>query len=150
MRKVILGALLIISSALQAQEFDRGLAKTIKTEINLNRIARSREPLNLVYDKQKTADSLTLLYYTKYKEETKETSRGVETNYEAINKALSEMSKDKTTTTYNFLILNEDDLAAELRGEMHYEGASYYRITARGITISVIRYNGLLFVTILT
>ena len=149
MRNIILAILLLATGKLHAQDFDRAIAKTIKTEINLNRIARSREPLNLVYDKQKIADSLTLLYYTKYKEETVENSRGTETDYDAINEALAEMVKDKTAT-YNFLILDEDDLVAELRGEMHEAGAHYYQLNATSITVSVIRYNGLLFVTILT
>ena len=64
---LILTILILCSIMVNAQEFDRIAAKNIKTEINLNRIARSREPLDQAGYNQKRADSLNWLYYQKYK-----------------------------------------------------------------------------------
>jgi hypothetical protein len=150
MRKIILAALLIISSALQAQEFDRALAKTIKTEINLNRIARSREPLTLVMTNQQRADSMNSLYYKAYKSSLTTNSRGAEViDYEAIEATMKAEITGDRKLNYYFIIIDEEGLDEELR-EMMFEDVHFYNLSTSYITISVINHEGMLIITILT
>lgn len=147
----LLFATLLITTYCQAQEFDRVMERNVRTEINLNRIARSHNRIDRHTADQVMCDSLNMKYFKRCQASIHETSRGVKKDFRKMHELMSdEMDKDETVN-YNFFVIdNADEYRQDLKEMIHEKDAYFYRMTTSNITLSVIRFNDKLFVTILS
>ena len=146
--------ILILTFACQvcvAQEFDRLLEKSIKTEVNLNRIMTSKTPLTLTNYLKSRADSLCVAYCQRYNSARHETSKEIRKDLIGMHEFLEqEMSKD-STVAYNFFIIHpEEDYSTVLKGMMRDSSAYFYKLYHSQCSLSAIRHNNEIFVAIIS
>lgn len=155
MLKTILKIVLIVlvtfgmSRLADAQETDRDLEKDIKTEINLNRIAKSQERLQLSTYHKKAADAINLIALNSYYDNLVENSIGIQEDW---NKIWEPVDKEfqKYFAHYNVVVIRESDYKDELRKTMYDKAAYYYKAENYEMSLSAIRYKNKIFLTILT
>jgi hypothetical protein len=147
---VLIATAFVTLKTCYAQEFDRQLEKAIKTEINLNRIAKSQSPLDLSSIYKLTADSLNMLAYRFYLKNTQITTKGIEEDWDAIWAAMEE----KMNYDHHFVIAvdmyRHSDYKKILREAMWDKECDYYRLQTSEISLSAIKYGEKIFVTIIT
>lgn len=155
MRKVILIILVTIllvwvGGKAQAQIFDTDLKKTIKTEINLNRIAKSQNPLHLSSYYQKRADSVNYVTFQSYLANVQTTSFGHQEDWSKIWSPV-ELEMDKAEhANYNIILITDGDYKNKLREHMYDGNAFYYKLEHTEVSLSAIRYDNKIFLTVLT
>jgi hypothetical protein len=151
MHKSILTTLLLsISIILSAQDFDRLLEKDIKTEINLNRIAKSQNPLELSSFYKTAADSITAQAFRSYVNHTISNSLGVEEDWTTIEKDIKEQCSKYSDVAFNVQMLRYGDYKKALREDMLDKGAYYYKLENQSLSLSALRHGDKVFLTTIT
>jgi hypothetical protein len=134
-----------------AQDLDGLLAKSIKTEINLNRIMASKSPLTLTTYMKSRADSLCVAYFQRYNGSRHETSKEVRKDFQGMHKFLEEQMDKDSTVAYNFFVVHpEEDYGIVLKGMMRDPAAYFYKLYHTQCSIAAIRHNNEIFVTVIS
>lgn len=150
MAKVILTILLALYiNICTAQDFDRILEKDIKTAINLNRIAKSQNPLHLSSYHKKAADSINRIAYDSFIKHVVHDSRGYQENWVKIWEPV-DAEFQKYFAHFNVLIIKDGNYEEELKREMLSREAYYYKQENYEVSLSAIRHGDKIFLTILT
>jgi hypothetical protein len=150
MRSIVLTTLLLTVICARSQDFDRLLEKDIKTEINLNRIAKSQNPLQLSSFHKKLTDSLTLLAYNSYVEYASVNSLGVQEDWQKIwQQVLSKLDTDHYYD-FNATMLRYGDYKKGMKEDMLNNSAFYYKLENQNISLSAIRFGDKIFLTTVT
>lgn len=162
MRKIILTIVIIfkvvlittllvwIGNKAQAQDFDRDLQKTIKTEINLNRIAKSQDRLHLSNYYQKRADSVNLVTFQSYLANAQTTSLGHQEDWSKIWAPVEHEMDKAEHANYNVILIVDGDYKKKLRDHLFDKNAFYYKLEHTEVSLSAIRYDNKIFLTVLT
>lgn len=150
--KVVLITILLVwvGNKAQAQDFDRNLQKSIKTEINLNRIAKSQNTLHLSSFYQKRADSVNYITFKSYMANAQTTALGYQEDWSQIWSPVElEMDKD-AHANYNVILITDGDYKKKLREHLFDSNAFYYKLEHSEVSLSAIRYDNKIFLTVLT
>lgn len=132
-----------------AQTFDPLLEKHIKTEINMNRLARSQNPLQLSSFHKKHADSINMVTYISYNENVTEDSRGRQEDWPKIWERVDAEFK-KYYAYFNVMVIKDGDYKTELKKQMFDRQSYFYKPENYEISLSAIRHGDKIFLTILT
>lgn len=149
--KFIAATLLLSISfyACSAQEFDRLLEKDIKTEINLNRIAKSQSPLHLSTYLKAATDSITQKLVDSYVKNSFTNSRGAQEDWKKIWEPI-DREITKNYGCYNIVVINDSDYRKELKQTLFDKQSYYYKLENSQMSLSAIRYDNKIFLAVLT
>lgn len=155
MRKIILMLLLTtllvyLGGKAQSQDFDRLLEKNIKIEINLNRIAKSQSPLSLSFFRKKMADSINHVTFQSYLSNVQVNAAGSQEDWKNIWPIVENGMDKDIHANYNILIIKDGDYVKKLREHLYDKEAFYYKLENSDISLSAIRYDNMVFLTVLT
>lgn len=133
----------------KAQEFDRTLEKDIKTEINLNRNAKSQAPLYLSSYHKTACDSITMIALRSYLANTTNNSLGAGEDWEKIW-APVDQEMTKYFAHYNIVVIKDGDYKSELKHSLFDKQSYFYKLENSEMSLSALRYDGKIFLTVLT
>lgn len=132
-----------------AQVFDRALEGEIKVEINLNRIAKSQERLQLSTYHKRAADSINHIAFISYQNNVVENSLGIQEDWDKIWEPVDKEFR-KYFASYNVVVIKDGDYKKELREMMPNKEAHFYNAQNYEMSLSAIRDGNKIFLTVLT
>lgn len=149
--KSLAAILLLITVICSGQDFDRQLEKSIKTEVNMNRIAKSQNPLDLSSFYKKLADSINMMAAKSYLDNAQVTSKGVREDWEKIWAPVQDkLDLTPDHANYNVIYISDGDYKTKLREKLFDKTIFFYKLENSSISLSVIKADSKIFLTTIT
>jgi hypothetical protein len=150
MRKALLTILFLFSLTMCfSQDFDRLLEKDIKTEINLNRIIKSQNPLHLSSYYKSAADSINLIACQSYIKHVIQDSQGYREDWTKIWEPI-DAEFEKYFAHFNVVVIKDGNYKEELKKQLFSPQAYFYKLELSEMSLSAITLGDKVFLTVLT